>query len=174
MRITAASRCILSGDLPKIDLKQYRKEIQAQTLTDEAIRATAEICRQVRQTSDRAVFFNHPATNPAISIHAHGGLAVFPILCLTEPDYVTELHEIVTEQAVKNIRRLLPEIAGNVDIIMMAADDWGTQNTTIASPKLFRKLFLPYRRRINDEVHRLAPQVKTFLHSCGAIYDLID
>ena len=44
----------------------------------------------------------------------------------------------------------------------------------MASPKIFRSLFLPYRRRLNDEVHRLAPGVKTFLHSCGAIYDLID
>jgi uroporphyrinogen decarboxylase len=61
-----------------------------------------------------------------------------------------------------------------VDVIMMAADDWGTQRSLIASPKIFRSLFLPYRRRLNDEVHRLAADVKTFLHSCGAIYDLID
>jgi uroporphyrinogen decarboxylase len=27
---------------------------------------------------------------------------------------------------------------------------------------------------LNDECHRLAPNVKLFLHSCGAIYDLID
>jgi uroporphyrinogen decarboxylase len=165
---------ILTGELPKYDLKQYRKEIEAQVLTDEDIRATAEVCRRVRQSTDRAVFFNHPLANPAISIHAHGGLAVFPILCLTEPDYVTELHEIVTEQTVKNIRLLMPEVADNVDIIMTAADDWGTQNTTMASPKVFRSLFLPYRRRINDEVHRLAPNVKTFFHSCGAVYDIID
>jgi len=165
---------ILEGELPKYDLKQYRKDAQAQVLTDEAIRATAEICRRVRQSSERAIFYNHPATNPAISIHAHGGLAVFPILCLTEPDYVAELHEIVTELAVKNLQLLLPEIRENVDVMMMAADDWGTQNTTMASPKIFRSLFLPYRRRINDEVHRLAPSVKTFLHSCGAIYDIID
>ena len=165
---------ILEGELPKYDLKQYRKEAQALLLTDEAIRATAEICRQVRQTSDRAIFYNHPATNPAMSIHAHGGLAVFPILCLTEPDYVAELHEIVTELAVKNLRMLIPEVGKNVDVIMMAADDWGTQNTTMASPKVFRSLFLPYRRRINDEVHRLAPEVKTFFHTCGAVYDIID
>ena len=27
---------------------------------------------------------------------------------------------------------------------------------------------------MNDACHALAPNVKTFLHSCGAIYDLID
>jgi uroporphyrinogen decarboxylase len=57
---------------------------------------------------------------------------------------------------------------------MMASDDWGTQANLIASPRVYRKLFLPYYRRINDECHRIAPEVKLFLHSCGAIYDLID
>lgn len=109
-----------------------------------------------------------------ICIHGWGGLAIFPIICITEPDFVTELHEIAVEYALKNYRALLPEIAPYVDILMMAADDWGTQNATIASPKVFRNLFLPYRRRLNDEAHLLAPGAKTFLHSCGAIYTLID
>jgi uroporphyrinogen decarboxylase len=164
----------LTGELPKYDLRKYRQEVQKRLITDEEIKKIAAVCQQARQSTDRAIFFNQGYLNPEISIHAHGGMAVFPILCLTEPDYVNELHEIVTEQTLKNIRLLLPEIRENVDIILMAADDWGTQKNTIASPKIFRSLFLPYRRRINDELHQLAPQVKSFLHTCGAVYDLID
>ncbi len=96
------------------------------------------------------------------------------MLCLTEPNYVEELHEIVIEQAVQNIRCILPEIRENVDVIMIAADDWGTQQNLIASPKVFRKLFLPFYRRVNEECHRIAPEVKLFFHCCGAVYDLID
>ena len=59
-------------------------------------------------------------------------------------------------------------------MIWLASDDWGTQKNTIASPKVFRDLFLPYRRQINAECHKIAPQVKTFLHSCGAIYNILD
>ena len=164
----------LSAELPKYDLKEYKKNLQARTLRDEEIVAVRELCRQVRNSTDRAVFFNHGALVPNISIHGHGGMAVFPVLCLTEPDYVTELHEITIEHALQNVQRLLPEIRDYVDIIWLASDDWGTQNTTIASPKIFRKLFLPYRKRMNDECHKYAPHVKTFLHSCGAIYDLLD
>ena len=69
---------------------------------------------------------------------------------------------------------LLPEIHRYVDIILAGADDWGTQNSLIASPDIFRRLFKPYLRRLNDECHRIAPQIKTFLHCCGAVYDLID
>ena len=74
----------------------------------------------------------------------------------------------------KNIRALLPEIKPYVDIVGTDADDWGNQQSLMASPATFRDLFLPYRRQHNAEIHRLAPQVKTFLHSCGAIYDILD
>ena len=96
------------------------------------------------------------------------------MLCLLEPDFVTELHEIVTEHTLKNVRALLPEIRHDVDILMLAADDWGTQANLIASPKVYRSLFLPFHRRVNDAIAEVAPEVKRFLHSCGAIYDLID
>lgn len=163
-----------SGELPMYDLKQYKRSLEQRVLRDEQIVALRELCRRVRESTDRAVFLSEGSITPDISIHSHGGMAVFPILCLTEPDYVRALHEIEVEHTLGNIRRLLPEIAPYVDIIMAAADDWGTQTSTIASPKVFRELFLPYRKRINDEFHRLAPQAAVFLHSCGAIYDLID
>ena len=164
----------LSDDLPMYDLKEYARTLKNRELRDDEIIAIREHCRRVRESTDRAVFFNNSAFNPPICIHGHGGLAVFPLLCLTEPDYVNELHEIALAMAVTNVRALLPEIAGDVDVIMMAADDWGTQKSLMASPDVFRTLFLPYRRRLNSECHRIAPQVKTFLHSCGAIYDIMD
>ena len=164
----------LTDDLPKVDFKLLKREFQAQEVKDEHIIASRDLCRRVRESTDRAIFLNEGSFNPPICIHGWGGLAIFPILCITEFDYVTELHEIATEFAIRNIRSLLPEIAPFVDIIMVAADDWGTQNNLIASPKVFRDLFLPYRRKINDEIHRFAPKVKCYLHSCGAIYKLID
>lgn len=164
----------MNDEMPKYDLQRYAEGLKARYLRDEEIAAIRDLCRRVREATDRAVFFNEGALAPPMSIHGHGGMGVFPVLCLTEPDYVAELHEIVTEFALHNIRALLPEIASYVDIVWLGSDDWGTQRSTIASPKIFRKLFLPYRKRINDECHRIAPQVKTFLHSCGAIYDLLD
>jgi uroporphyrinogen decarboxylase len=164
----------LSDDLPKLDLVAFRKEVQGRLVRDDKVVALRELCSRVRASSDRAIFFNDGSLGAPLGIGAYSGLAIFPMLCITEPDYVTELHEIVTEAALKNIRALLPEIRDDIDIIMMSADDWGTQNNLIASPRVYRNLFLPYYRRINDECHRIAPQVKLFLHCCGAVYDLID
>ena len=164
----------LSADLPKPDLDEVRREAKKRAVRDEKIQSLRELCRQVRGSTDRGVFFNDGYLGAPIGIGAYYGLAIFPMLCSAEPDYVAELHEIVTEQALENIRAILPEIRENIDVIMIAADDWGTQANLIASPKIYRKLFQPFYKRVTDECHRIAPEVKLFLHSCGAIYDLID
>ena len=164
----------LNEELPKPDLKKLRAYLARRPLTDRRIVEIREHARRVREASDRAVFFNNGAAQLPIGIGGFAGLAIFPILCITEPDMIAEYHELLTSHREGWFRALLPEIAPYVDVIMMAADDWGTQNTLIASPKVYRNLFLPYYRRVNDLVHELAPGVKTFLHSCGAIYDLID
>ena len=62
---------------------------------------------------------------------------------------------VVTECPGDEVYRLLPEVRGCVDVVMTTADDWGTQNTLIAPPETYRQLFLPYYRRLNDEIHRL-------------------
>jgi hypothetical protein len=105
------------------------------------------------------VFFNDGRLVAPICIHGWGGMAVFPVLCITEPDYVHGLHDLVTTYTVRNIERLMPEIAPFVDVVWLGSDDWGTQKSTIASPKVFRELFLPYRKRINDH-HATAPDVR--------------
>ena len=163
-----------TGETPKPDLKAYAAQLKADMLRDEQIVQIRQLCCRVREASDRAVFFNDSAMQVPIGIGGYGGLGVFPVLCVTEPDFVAELHGMVTEHYLKNIRALLPEIAADIDIIMIAADDWGTQRNLIASPRVFKSLFLPYFRKLNDACHQIAPQVKLFLHSCGAIYGLLD
>lgn len=164
----------LSADLPKLDLNMVQREADKRRVKDEKVHEISDLCRRVRAASDRAIFFNDGTVGAPIAIGGWSGLAIFPILCITEPDYVTELHEIVIEHALYNIRAVLPEIRDNIDMIMLAADDWGTQNNLIASPKVYRNLFLPFYRRVTDECRRIAPNVKLFLHCCGAVYNLID
>ena len=90
------------------------------------------------------------------------------------PSYVIELHDIHTQHTMRNIRALLPEIRDYIDIAMTGGDDWGTQNSLIASPDTFRSLFKPFYQKNNGLFHQISPNVKTFIHSCGAIYPLLD
>ena len=164
---------LLNGDLPRPDLKKTRKQLDDGQLKDDQIKSLRETCRRIRQSTDRAVFLWGP-TNLGISIHGFGGLAVFPVLCLEDPAYVHELHTLHLKYALKNVRALIPEISDCVDIVSTDADDWGNQLSLMASPDTFHDLYLPYRQKHNAEIHRLAPHLKTFLHSCGAIYEILD
>lgn len=162
-----------SDELPLQDLKKLKKELNEKPLTDEEITNTVNMCRQAFEATDKAIFFNGPFI-PAMGISAHGGLGVFPVICLLHPDYVAELHDILSDHAVRNIKTLLPEISKYINVAITGGDDWGTQNTLIASPDIFRNLFKPYMTKVNRQFHSIAPDVKTFIHSCGAICELID
>jgi len=159
--------------LPLIDLKEFARNAVSHVPTDGAIREARDFYRRVRESTGRAVF-STDYFGTGIGIGGYAGLAIFPMICVEEPEFVKEYHEICTRRALRNVAAFLPAVRESVDIVMTGCDDWGTQNTTIASPKVYRELFMPFYRRVNAEVHRIAPGVKTFLHCCGAVYDILD
>jgi uroporphyrinogen decarboxylase len=160
----------LDGDVPKEDLNALRDWLAQHRFTPAQVAGAAEFCRRVRASTDRAILFN----GPGAGLGFRGGMANFSILCITEPDYVRDLHTILTDHAVAQINLLLPAIAPHVDILMFCADDQGTQAATILPPAVFSELFVPFYRRSNDAVHGVAPGMKTFLHCCGAVYNILD
>ena len=164
---------ITTGDLGRKDLGKLREELKSQLPTPAEVREVRDLSRRVRASTDRAVFYNGPG-HSEIAISGHGGIGVFPVICLLHPDYAAEYHEIMTAQTLAKLEMMLPEIRDSVDVILLGGDDWGSQRTTFAPPEVFRRLFLPYYIRMNATAHRLAPGAKTFIHTCGAIDDVID
>ena len=159
----------LDHDPQPFDLAALEEECRRQVPTAEQVQAIAAYCARARAATDRAIMY--AGLGPGLGFH--GGMPRFTMLCLTRPDHIHALHELRVRYALAAIDRLLPVIAPHVDILMLAADDQGTQSGPVLPPPVFRELFVPYYRRVNDHVHRLAPQVKTFLHCCGAVYDLL-
>ena len=163
----------LSVDLPRPDLKKIKNDLEKQTLTGPQIEEITAYCKRVRQSTDKAIMLDDHIT-AGIGISEYGGIAIFSMLCLTEPAFVADLHGLITEYSLLRTKTLLPEINDYIDIIRVASDDWGTQTSLIASADIFKELFVPYYKALNDEAHRIAPAIKMFLHSCGAIYDILD
>ena len=60
---------------------------------------------------------------------------------------------------------------GYVQIVQMG-DDLGTQQAPQISPQMYRRFFKPRHRLIYERVRR-RPGIHVFLHSCGAIADLL-
>ena len=159
----------LEAELAEPDWDAKRRELDRRSFSEERLASITAYCRRVRESTDRAVFLNGWQS----AIGFPGGMAAFSLLCLLHPAWVRELHRMEADHMARQAELLLPAVADSVDVVMLAADDQGTQNGPILPPAVFRDLYVPAYRRITDACHRAAPGLKLFLHSCGAIFDLL-
>jgi len=94
------------------------------------------------------------------------------------------LMDLYTDQA--NVERLLAALmerhlaglakvcdaVGDICDIIRFGDDLGMDSGPFMPPELYRKLFKPHHTRLCEYVHANTT-MKTFLHSCGSIYQLL-
>jgi uroporphyrinogen decarboxylase len=100
------------------------------------------------------------------------GLETWLVKLVTEPDFAHALMRQVTDRACAMATRLMEEAGDYIDVVVMA-DDLGSQNGPLMSPKMYRALIKPYQAEIIAAIKRRHP-AKVFYHSCGSIYALIN
>ncbi len=77
----------------------------------------------------------------------------------------------ILEYMLNLIDYLADHFSGSIDIIKFA-DDLGTQNTTLISPAMYRKLIKPRQAKLYAHTKSLF-DCRLLLHSCGAVRELI-
>ena len=160
----------LSVDVPRPDVEKHRAHCESIKITHEAAVAQAAFCHKVRAAANgRAVF----SSLWQIQSHMGIGMGVFPMQCVMYPEEVFAIFAANAERCVHNMRVLLPLIRDDIDVLMLTADDWGTQTSLVAPPWVYHELFKPHYKRMNEAAHELAPRLKTFIHTCGAVFPLI-
>jgi len=92
---------------------------------------------------------------------------------LTEPDYIRGIYDIQTKAAIKNMELLRQAVGDKLDVIIISGSDFGTQGSLMVSPELFRSLWKPLYKEMNDWVHANTTW-KTFYHTDGAVMPLLD
>ena len=92
---------------------------------------------------------------------------------LLNPEYIKDVYAYQTEVAIKNMEMLYEAVGDKIDIIYMSGTDYGTQRSEMISPDIFREIYKPFIKEVNDWVHTHTPW-KTFYHSCGSIVNLLD
>ena len=94
------------------------------------------------------------------------------------------LMDLVVDQA--NVERLLDALleihfetldhviasVGDIVDVVRFGDDLGMDNGPLMSPDTYRTIFKPRHAALNAYVHERS-SMKTFLHSCGSLYDLL-
>ena len=100
------------------------------------------------------------------------GTAEYLVDLVFNPVYAESIAErVLEEHHIPFYSLLLKETAPYTQMVMIS-DDLGSQQNLIFSPRTFRNIFKPRLKRLIEHIHRLA-DVKVYMHSDGAIYDLI-
>jgi len=88
-------------------------------------------------------------------------------------DYIYKIFERQTEINLANLVRIHQAVGNRPAVAYLTGTDFGTQNGPLLAPKVYRELFLPFHKQTNDWVHKHTTW-RTFLHSCGSVFDLIE
>ena len=100
------------------------------------------------------------------------GMENFLVDLLANPDAAQRLLDRFLELKLRFWETALAEVGDLVDVVM-EADDYGTQETQLVSPQVFRELVKPRLAVLLQRVKELAPHAKVLFHSCGSVRPLI-
>lgn len=100
------------------------------------------------------------------------GFELFLTDMLDDPALWHDYAERLTDWAIEYMTAFLEPIADLVDIVQFT-DDLGTQRAPFMSPAQYREFLKPCHRAWMEMAHRLAPQAKIAIHTCGSVYDLV-
>jgi uroporphyrinogen decarboxylase len=88
------------------------------------------------------------------------------------PSYVEALAERVLEHHFAYYEVLLEAVGEYVDVVAVS-DDLGGQSALLFSPNLFRHIYKPRLSRLIAHIKKLKPDIYVYMHSDGAIFDII-
>lgn len=87
-------------------------------------------------------------------------------------EYVYAVFERQCEIALKNLALLAEALGDDVQAVFTTGTDFGMQTGLFISPQAYRDLYKPFHTMINEFIHSKT-NWKVFIHSCGAINELI-
>jgi uroporphyrinogen decarboxylase len=131
----------------------------------------AERARHIREVEGRAVLVGSLCAGVSEMHFRLRGYEDGYMDLAADPGLARQIMEKVTELKLAYWGRVLDEIGELVDIVA-EADDLGAQHAPLFSPATYREIVKPLHAELAALVRRRS-RARFFLHSCGAIADLI-
>jgi len=94
------------------------------------------------------------------------------ISTLTRKDYIKKVFDIQCKIAIENYERVHNLIDDKIVAAFTSATDFGTQDRLFISADTYRQLYKSFHKKVNNWIHENTGW-KSFIHTCGAIYQLI-
>lgn len=150
----------------------------ADTVADEELEAFAENARLLYENTDKALL-GWGACISLVGLSAllgdnitQGSLDEWLCMLAMEKDTAHEMMGRYVDAVINRIRLYHQAVGDYCFAWGVGSDDAGTQRGGLMSPELFREMIAPHYQRLCDWVHTHT-NWKTYLHSCGSVYDYI-
>lgn len=140
-------------------------------ITDDELVYLRAQAKRLRETTDKAILGAFGGSIFESGQQAFNFMRYFTDIA-ADPDIILYYNERMTKAYLRNLERYLGAVGEYIDIIQFG-DDLGTQISTAISPNMYREIIKPYHSRLYQWVRNHYPNVRVFLHSCGAISTLI-
>jgi uroporphyrinogen decarboxylase len=88
------------------------------------------------------------------------------------PEFARKLISRITDVLIEMHQFVLAPIAPYVEWIEFSSDH-GMQDRLLLNPDIYREFFKPEYKRLFEAIRKVAPQAKLWMHSCGAVRDII-
>jgi len=169
-------------DDKKLDPEEWVKQ-QYSVFSEEQLRYLEKTADSLYKSTDLSIVgefvdasFGDLALVPGLGIKRPKGIRD-PILWymahIEHPDYIKGIFELQCEIALKNLELSYQAVGNKIDVIVLSGADFGAQNGPYISPDMYRELYKPFHKKINDWVHQNTPW-KTFYHTCGSVVAFLD
>ena len=157
--------------------------VEFQHYTEDELSYFAQEAERLHQSTDFAVVFGGV---PGINL---GDIAFVPGPALIEPkgirdveewyislatrkDFLKEVFARMVEIGLANLESFYQAVGERIQVIVVSGTDFGSQSCPFISPLLYRELFKPFHKQVNDWIHHHTSW-KTFIHTCGSVHDLL-
>ncbi len=154
-----------SFEIPHLDESEW--EMPA-PYTDAFLRREEAKARALFETSERAIVASPPVAAP----QGYAGTYHWAMKMMAEPEHCREYLMRRGEAAARCFEQYLQAVGAYVDVINISGYDYGTQDREMFRPALFREFYVPAWTLVTDVIHR-TPGVKTWIHCCGSVPNLI-
>lgn len=89
------------------------------------------------------------------------------------PEYIRDVMAYQTEVAMKNLALYRQAVGDKIQVMGVSAADFGSQNSEMLSPDMWRDIYKPFYKKVNQWIHQNT-RWRTFQHCCGSIVNLLD
>jgi uroporphyrinogen decarboxylase len=162
----------MSDYVEKPDPEEWKKSLPI--YTDEELKELEKNGKELYENTQYSICgaFNRGQLS-TYGIYAGHTITDWMLTLMTDEEYAFSILRAQAESAVENLKLYLQAVGNCLDTIVISGFDFGIQDRELFDPEIFRKLYMPNYKLINDYVHNNS-NAKTLYHSCGSNWNLME